>query len=57
MELEEIAELCEKLQRWSEIADKTFKGDWCQCSLLHSFGDRLANDLRKAKLVIETLTP
>lgn len=50
-----IDELSERLERWSYLAQKAFEGNWDQCSLLHSFGDKLAADLREAVARIENL--
>lgn len=42
-------ELRESLLRWAEISEGVFmKGEWDECSLLHSFGDKLARELREA---------
>ena len=41
--------LVKRLERWVEIAQGTFeKENWNECSLLHSFGDQLADDLKEA---------
>lgn len=42
-------ELIKELERWADIAQYTFeKTDWNQCSLMHSFGDKLASHIRLA---------
>jgi hypothetical protein len=47
-------DLLKSLKRWAEIADKVrYEGNWDECSLLHSFGDKLARDLQWAIKLIE----
>ena len=51
--MKKLDELISKLLRWAEIADKTHnEADWDKCSLLHSFGDNLARDLREAAVLL-----
>lgn len=49
-----LDELVKNLNRWAVIAEHTHNNcDWDACSLLHSFGNQLARDLRKAVGVIK----
>lgn len=51
---EDIRDLPEQLRRWAEIAQGSFEQpNWDECSLLHSFGDKLARDLIAAANELE----
>lgn len=47
-------DLLKSLKRWAEIADKVcYEGNWDECSLLHSFGNKLSRDIQWAIKLIE----
>lgn len=51
-----MEDIIDRLNRWAEIAQLTFeKENWDECSLLHSFGDKLSRDLEEAIRLIKEL--